>query len=326
MIVMPNIDGKIWGIEHKLIDIVNALETTGKAVISLNAEGPCARELKLYDLLDDLCEKRNYLKSNITILTHNLLEHHDEYNIHISVPWHLLDTVKKFMQTNSFPSKNVDNLKHFGLFVHRSNWLRLWVGSTVFQNYKDQSLITFHYDASLDFHRDHLGVDELLRSCAKQVDLGPVVNLINQCPIILDEKFPVYPKLTPSHLKIAKVYDQFFVEIVCETYCQGTTFFPTEKLWRPIALKTPFIIQGPKNYYHNLRKIGFKTFGHWWDEGFTEDDYRHQPNEIFKVLNQLSKLTTSDLEALLIDMQSTLEHNYQLLMKLTPKDFVKAFQ
>ena len=324
LITLPNIDGKIWDVERSVVDIINELDNNGKVTISLNHEGPCAESLKLYDLLDDICEKGNFLKSSITILTNNVLEKHSEYTLVISGPLYL-NTVKTFIKSHKFPEKDFDNLKHFGLFIGRSNWLRLWVTSEVFCNFKDISLITFHYNTDVDFHREHLGVDDLLRNLGKSANLESVTKLVEQCPVVLEQSLPLYPIVTPSHFEIAKVYHNFFVEIICETYCQGTTFYPTEKLWRPIALKTPFIVQGPKNYYHNLHKMGFKTFSNWWDEGFTNDDYNYQPMEIFRILHQLASLSVTELEGLYIDMQTTLDHNYQRLMSLTPTDFVRAF-
>lgn len=324
LVTLPNIDGKIWHVEQKIIDIINAYDLNGCVTISLNSEGPCAQSLGLYELLDHLCSTRNYTKSNITILTNNVIEAHSDYKIKKSGPLYL-DSVKQFVQTHRFPEKNFVDIKHFGIFVGRSNWLRLWIASNILENYADKSILTFHYNSKLDFHQDHLGLDDLINFRVPLDDVNNALKLINQCPILLDSEIPEYPIITPAHYNIAKVYDKFFAEVVCETYCRGTTFYPTEKLWRPIAMKTPFIIQGPQNFYHNLHKMGFKTFSNWWDEGFTNDDYVHQPKEIFKVLKYLSSLNITELEGLYIDMEQTLNHNYKLLLELTPNNFVKAF-
>lgn len=324
LVTLPNTDGKIWHAEQKIIDIINAYDSNGCVTISLNSEGPCAQSLGLYELLDNLCSSRNYTKSNITILTNNVIESHSDYKIK-KRGTQFLDSVKQFVQTHQFPEKSFDDIKHFGIFVGRSNWLRLWIASNILENYADKSILTFHYDSKLDFHQVHLGLDDLINFQVSSDDVNNAVKLINQCPIVLDSEITKYPIITPAHCNIAKAYDKFFAEVVCETYCQGTTFFPTEKTWRPIAMKTPFIIQGPQNFYHNLHKMGFKTFSNWWDEGFTNDAYAHQPKEIFKVLKYLSSLKITELEGLYIDMEQTLNHNYKLLLELTANDFVKAF-
>lgn len=86
-------------------------------------------------------------------------------------------------------------------------------------------------------------------------------------------------------------------------------------------LKTPFIVQGPRYFLHNLKKLGFKTFEHWWDEGYAEDPDAHQVYEIQKVLDCLARTPQAELIDILDDMQQTLEHNYQRAMQLTDRDF-----
>jgi len=323
-VVIPNTDGKIWDIEYKIIDIIKSYNLHDSVTISLNGEGPCAESLGLYKLLDHLCDAMNYKKSNISILTNNVIEEHSKYNIKKSGPLYL-DSIKDFAKKNKFQDKNFDNIKHFGLFVGRSNWMRIWMASKILNEYKDKSLLTYHYNSKLPFHKDHLGLDNCVQFNIPVEDVINAVHLVNVSPVLLENEIPDYPIISPAHFNISKIYHEFFLEIVCETYCQGNTFYPTEKIWRPILMKTPFIIQGPKNYYKNLQKMGFKTFSNWWDEGFTNDTYDYQIYEINKVIERISLLTTEELEGIYIDMQETLNHNYNLLMRLNPTDFVKKF-
>ena len=83
MILLENIDSKIWHIETKVVDMVKEYQDQGKLIISLNSEGPCCEALGLYKILDHMCEKFNIDKTNITIETGNQLESHQFYNIKI---------------------------------------------------------------------------------------------------------------------------------------------------------------------------------------------------------------------------------------------------
>ena len=74
-----------------------------------------------------------------------------------------------------------------------------------------------------------------------------------------------------TQLNLLKYYDQFDVEVVCETFVKGDTFFPTEKTVRPIIGKKPMVVYGPKNYLKHLKDLGFKTWDSIWDESY--DDY-----------------------------------------------------
>ena len=327
MITLPNIDSKIWNLEDKVLEIFQAMQTNQQVKICLNQEGPCAESLGLYSLLDKLCARLDFAKHNISILTCNQLESHGEYTINKTPPLYVAET-QTFIKNNQhlLHEKTFnDQFNSFGLFIGRSNFLRLWLGAEVFDNYRDQSLITFHYDKAVDFHREHLGFDQLMTR-APSIDLiQKTTNLIKQAPLKLDDQIEQYPLLSPAHLGIFKLYHKFFVEIVCETYFTGNTFYPTEKIWRPIVLKTPFIIQGPVDYYKNLKKIGFKTFNSYWDEGFSEDPYDYQPVEILQVLDKLGRMTTKELQSMYHDMAPIIEHNYNTFMNLKKNDFRKIF-
>lgn len=325
MINIPNIDGKIWNIEQHTIDIVECVINQRPLTITLNSEGPDAKELGLYLLLDNICDRYHYPKNNVTIITCNQLESHTEYRIDIRPPLYV-NSAQKFASQNQLPLKTFgDNFKHFGLFVGRSNWLRLWLGSYLHKYHLDKTKLTFHYNSTLDFHQDHLGLDDLVKFNTDLVnDLDPL-QLITKCPII-DQAVDSYPILTPAHFNISKIYHTFFLEVVCETYSRGNSFYPTEKIWRPIINRTPFIVQGPKDYIKNLRRLGFKTFSNWFDESHTLDEYNYQPMGICATLDRLATYSTSELEGIYIDMADTLEHNYQVMMSLTDTKVTKVFK
>lgn len=325
MIVLPNIDGKIWNIENHVVDMVKEIVETKSLTIDLNSEGPCAKELGLYKVLDHVCYQFNHDKKHVTIKTCNQLESHDHYKIIRQTPLYI-KSAQTFAQQNIFPDKTFDsNFKHFGMFIGRSNWLRLYLASYLNTNYKNQTQMSFHYDPRNDFHLDHLGVDDLVNFFPQMIEKLRPLDLIAQCPIV-NEEVDSYPILTPAHFNIGKIYHNFFVEIVCETYCQGRTFYPTEKIWRPIIMRTPFIVQGPQDYIENLHKIGFKTFDQWWNESHSQDIYSYQPIAICEIVDRLSRLTVAELEGLYIDMKDVLDHNYNVMMELTDSKISKAFK
>jgi hypothetical protein len=59
-----------------------------------------------------------------------------------------------------------------------------------------------------------------------------------------------------TNLSLLKFYNQFQIELVAETMCAGITFFPTEKTFRPITGRRPFLLFGPVHFLNNLREIG----------------------------------------------------------------------
>jgi hypothetical protein len=119
------------------------------------------------------------------------------------------------------------------------------------------------------------------------------------------------------------------VEIVCETFLSGNSFYPTEKTWRPFICRTPFLTLGPQGFLANLHKLGFRTFSQWWDESYDQDadldNGRIAINSIQQTQQRLSKLSTQELEGMYIDMKDTLEYNYQHFMQLKETDFAKIW-
>jgi hypothetical protein len=325
MIVVANGDSKIWHVEEMILDIFYTISQSDRLEISLNAEGPCAQALGLYDTLDAICDKFNFSKQSITIHTCNQIEYHPEYNIKICPPLYI-DVTQQFADT-VFPymQKSIgENLKNFGIFIGRSNWIRLWLASAIQKKYDRNTLMTYHWRPSDDFHSVHIGLDDMLRWNASDTDVNCASEFLSRCPLGLSEPSS-YPILSPDHLNICKIYHKFLLEIVCETFYSGASFYPTEKIWRPLLMKTPFIVHGCVNYLKNLRLLGFRTFDQWWSEEY--DDYGHD-NRICKILDlieQLSKMSEQQTKLMYLDMKSTLDYNHEVFMNLRSADFQRIF-
>lgn len=327
MINIPHLDLKIWNSEYKTIEIVNELQTHGHAVITIDGEGSDCETLGLYRLLDNICGTFGFDPSTITIHTCNQVEQHSQYCIVKHAPLYIASG-QQFANKNIIPEKNWHNLKHFGLFIGRSSWQRLWMASHVWNNYRDKSEITFHYDSSVDYHRTHLSFDELAHQIGLESAINETADFMKQLPIkndIVDS----YPILTPAHFAIGKLYPNFFAEIVCETFLSGRSFYPTEKTWRPFICCTPFLILGPRNFLANLQKLGFKTFSRWWDESYDQDadldNGKVAIKSVFQTMQILSSMNAQDLEGMYIDMLPTLQYNRERFMNLTPQEFRKIW-
>jgi hypothetical protein len=317
-----NIDSKFWNIENLSADILKSIESTGQAIINFKGEGPAFKETNLYKLLKYLKKTYNVDLSRIKIITGNLVEDcTQEYKVEIQIE-SLRDF--KFIQQmldgyNSSTEKNSD-AKKFGIFISRSNYPRLALTGHMFSNYKESTLLTYHYDSSSDYHKAHLGIEELIYMFNPNSDIvNNALNLLRATPIIIGEK-PSYPLVEPECYKLLSIYNQFYVEIICETYFSGNTFYPTEKTWRALAMKTPFVIQGPSFYLQRLRDIGFKTFNNWWDESYDEDPYNYKLTAIMRIIDEINSL---DIKQVYKEMLPVLEHNYELFQKLNFESFDK---
>lgn len=102
-----------------------------------------------------------------------------------------------------------------------------------------------------------------------------------------------------------------FVHVVTETCFFDRKLHLTEKIFKPIVAKQPFILLGCANNLKYLRDYGFKTFSRWWDENYDsiEDPYTRL-NVVVKIIKQICELSTTDLQNMLSEMNEILEYNY----------------
>lgn len=319
IVKLENIDGVIWNLDQKVSQIIATYQQFGKVIIFLCNEGPDGYKLGLYKILDFLCEQFNFDEQKIIIQTGNQIETHSKYKIEIAGP---AESTEYIYGQNIANNVNIDNKqleKHFGIFIGRSNWKRLYISSVMNLKYKEQSLQTFHYDSKSEYHKTHLGLEKLIHIKGPSV-LNLVEPLLSSSPLTLDQ-VTNFPIINPINYNIIHYYKKFFVEIVCETYSTGNTFFPTEKIWRPILCKTPFIVQGPIGFLANLKKLGFKTFDRWWDESYDEDDEQTALDTVLRNINNISQYSVSRLNDLYKEMADVVEHNYKTFISLNDQTF-----
>ena len=108
-------------------------------------------------------------------------------------------------------------------------------------------------------------------------------------------------------LSLLQHYHNFAVEIVCETWVHGNTFFPSEKTIRPIMAAKPIIVFGPQYYLARLRIMGFKTYHDIWDESY---DLYEGPERWHRM--QRSMQTFSECSQL--DQHQILSHAHDIAM------------
>jgi hypothetical protein len=324
MIKVENNDSNICNLVQVVQQIAQHMHKNMPVIVlNTNSEGPCATSLGLYDLLDTLCLKYNYPKQKIAIQTCNLLEKHSQYTINRIPQFMYLLSARRY-QTPAYNKTFDKDFKHFGNFIGHGNLHRLHLASYLYSNQQSHTCQTYHCDPTMDYHRKHIGLEDMLHAGYDVDTVNQALELIKHSPLTIDA-IDQYPILNPTTLNITKIYPGFFVELVNLTYFTGNTFYVDEKIWRPMLMRTPFIVQGPQNFLHNLQRLGFQTFDRWWPEGYSQDPSNSQVHSIIPVVENLSRLTVTELKDLYTDMQPVLEHNYQRLFQITKPDFMKAF-
>ena len=339
-IKVQTLDRKIWRRDLVISYLHNCVNNNTDAVIDFGPEGSCAESLGMYRLLDDFCTRTGYKKNRITIRTANMLERHDHYQIsQDSRYWYEVEEINAWLKGKTIDSGTSPNL-HFANFTSRSNWPRLWIATILDQHYKNKTLQTYHYDPARENYNynGYIGLDDLVRhncDCVSQA-----AEFVSTCPRTIDVDFlktqdysrsafqhenSYYPIQHPANLNLLQYYHSIFVDIVVEPNISGTCFLCTEKIWRPIIARRPFIVMSNFNYLYNFKKLGFKTFNEFWDEsydGFAEED---RVRAIQQVLEEIALWDINKLHATLLEMSNILEHNYQTFLSLDHATINVAF-
>jgi len=92
-----------------------------------------------------------------------------------------------------------------------------------------------------------------------------------------------------------------------------------------LATKTPFLIMAAPNYIKNLQKLGFWSFGRFWDESYDYQQGVQRVESIQRIMDDLAKLDKKQLEDMYQDMSSILDHNYKIYHELTGKKIISTF-
>jgi hypothetical protein len=85
----------------------------------------------------------------------------------------------------------------------------------------------------------------------------------------------------------------------------------TEKTYKPILLKKPFLVYGIPNILGMLRENGFRTFHGIIDESYdTIQDENERRLAIIKEIDRLNKLDSNSFSSVLKQCESICEHNF----------------
>lgn len=99
---------------------------------------------------------------------------------------------------------------------------------------------------------------------------------------------------------------------VTETVAAGYKQHFTEKIFKPICMRMPFVLTGTAGALKYLQGYGFQTFNSIWDESYDliDDDYQRY-EAVAKLLKQIDLLNTNEKEDIFTRCLPIIQHNYQ---------------
>lgn len=307
-------DSVIWNIDEFIKFLIDHQNLVIDVEIS---EGACLDSAGVYKLM----QKFSFLAVNIR--THNIIESAPvPYKLELHpAAWQYFDVPADI---NYFPYHVWNGNKIFGALYNRPTWPRIGLASHLYAYHKDQTVLNFRANPHDVDQREFFELEKLF--CVDPKSVGNYfAGLEKDLPIQLEEQdgYTVGSSTKDHTDQLAQYYPDFLIDIVVETFVRGRSFYPTEKTTRAMLMKKPFIIMGSKCFLLHLRQMGFKTFYEFWDETYDGHRPETQYLQILKVIDTIANKSKEELFEMYNQMQSILEHNYNLLIE---KKFVKKVE
>lgn len=134
--------------------------------------------------------------------------------------------------------------------------------------------------------------------------------------VIFDHKMN---KFGDNKDRLKSVYEDVFCDIVNESRFAQPTANYSEKVYRAMYYKKPFIMVGPPHTLHYMKEQGFETFSEFWDESYDAmEDHESRLFAIFKLIDQINNTPITELRELYKKMLPVVEHNRKVLLEKCP--------
>jgi hypothetical protein len=192
----------------------------------------------------------------------------------------------------------------------RSYRLQL-VGEMLARNICDQGIV------SLDLEDRGHGVwlDEITKPHSKLSLAGKKIVYNNIRPLagslIADKQDPTGDLSAKVGLDEVLYMKSALFHVVSETVFFHPKLHLTEKVFKPIVVKRPFILVAAPGNLAYLKSYGFQTFDRWIDESYDQEpDNDRRIAMIATELEKLCSKSNSELQAMHAEMQEVLDYNF----------------
>lgn len=102
------------------------------------------------------------------------------------------------------------------------------------------------------------------------------------------------------------------IHLVAETLFDTDKIYITEKVFKPMVMRQPFLIFAAPKTLSVLRGYGFRTFDSVWDESYDlEQDHGRRMNMIVQQIDRLYRLSDPEFNEILAQCQDIVEYNHR---------------
>lgn len=131
-----------------------------------------------------------------------------------------------------------------------------------------------------------------------------------------------------NSLRLFETISKSYIHIILETMHTGTVHHVTEKTWKAVSVKKPFMLYGVPGCLQWLHKRGYKTFHPYINEDYDlEEDPIKRKDMIICEMRNIAKLSPEELTHLAQNCNPAVEHNHRLFLEEKkfkwPEEFAK---
>lgn len=284
-------------------------------LLRINSEGPSLRALGVIDMVMQYCQRTGKNPADVMVQSWlNEVESVPFQKIDRFLYSHFLWMSRRYWQHKPRPNAQEHR---FGLFIGRRTLPRRVIMHHMWQQYRNISLLSLmrnpvvmpSWGIDLDSlqqwfgSQDHQEFDAWWQS--------PPIDSIDDMTV-----GDQYHADRNTNLSVLRHYHRFGIEIVCESYCRGDTFFMTEKTVRPVVGTKPLIVYGPRRYLERLRDLGFLTWHGFWAEDYDKYEGPERWEIIKNLLYSISAMSHTEYWHMIDRAQNISAHNLTVLKNL----------
>lgn len=319
------VTGDHWFNRLEFIENLEKADPGEIVVLNVNTEGPSLESIGVRLLVDAWLKKHNRLPDTVFINNWaNGAEQVPYKKMHENNFSHFFKYSQKYWPADIISGDQESKL--FGMFIGRRTIARNSMLYYVANNWSDYFLLSIMKNRNpIPWPHNKEGAVnlEIMDQWIDPVDQTKVFDWISTCDIpsidgrsVQDQYRVVEQSAAECNQSLLTHYHQFNIELVCESYTIGDTFFPTEKTVRPIAAGKPMIVYGPKKFLTRLKSLGFRTYDNYWNEEYDQLEGPTRWRAIQSVIKSLIELPKFQMYELLEKTQEVSVYNRQHLAEL----------
>lgn len=138
----------------------------------------------------------------------------------------------------------------------------------------------------------------------------------SKLPLVLDGETNIVYMCEDRDAATRPYYQNSLVSIVTETNFNLPEVTLTEKSFKPIKEKHPFIIVGVPGVLEAMHNLGYQTFNEFWPEDYDNiQNPKDRMDRILSICHLISNWTVEQQIEFKRKVKPILEHNWQLLKK-----------